>query len=124
MLRKCSLYLPLDLYEDLQALSREHRTSLTDVIRGKILQTKVDSENRHSSSQILSLLQSIHQKLLEQKETSSSQTPSSMNQNSDFLLVEILFLLREFLFERNGQVLRKVDEKLDQHFGKDRRKVL
>ena len=43
--------------------------------------------------------------------------------DSDFTTLETLLLLREFLFERNGQILKKVDEKLDARFGRDRKKA-
>ncbi len=124
LLRKFSLGLPWEMYEELQKIALQQKMSLTDVIRGRILQAQNSSVNTNSLDQILSLLQLIHQKLTEQKEPNSTQAISSENQSSDPLLLEILFLLREFLFERNGQVLRRVDEKLDRHFGKDRKKVL
>ena len=115
MLRKMSLRLPIDIYEELFEEALRLRVSVSDVVREKILSVKHSNLNSSfqppSSSQNEIFKQDIHVK--------EKIYPSEEN---DFVNLEILFLFREFLFERNAQILKKVDEKLDRRFGKDRKR--
>ncbi len=105
MQRKVSFLLPMNTFEDLQTEASKYQISISDLIRERISRPgrfKIDLSN------------------------SVVCAPQPTNQSSEDnpLNLEILLLLREFLFERNAQILRKVDEKLEKRFGKDRKKFI
>jgi hypothetical protein len=111
MLRKITHRLPINLYEDLRDEALKYRISISDVIRGKLLaSTNPDPKKEFAEKQEL------------EKSSASEQT----KQTSEIYLMtlEILLLLREFIFERNAQILKRVDEKMERRFGKDRKKIL
>ncbi len=119
MLRKFSLRLPVDLYEDLREEALRERISLSDVIREDVFRSRKSKGELPQISKIHSNLQeesSTILTLLSQRE--------NLNQENHLMIVETLSLFREFLFERNGQILKKVDEKMEKRFGKERKKIL
>lgn len=103
--KRLSLGLPIDLYEDLREEALKERISIADVIRYKIFRF-----NDLSSKEM-------------EKLSSPVQVPKQEDELKA-VCFEILFLLREFLFERNAQILRKVDERLDKQLGNDRNKFV
>jgi hypothetical protein len=105
MRRRLSLEFPIDMYEDLREEALKHKTSIADVVRQKILKSN-DSIPKKPEEPTLS-----------GKDQKQEDEVLSM-------ILEILLLLREFLFERNGQILKKVDEKMEKRFGKERRKIV
>lgn len=117
MLRKLTHRLPIDLFEELQEEASKHRITMSDLIRGKLLFLKNSNLSFQSP-----LSPGITQN--NSPPPSPPQTTVNQSQETDPAILEILFLLREFLFERNGQILKKVDEKMERRFGKDRKKNL
>jgi hypothetical protein len=105
MRRRLSLGLPINLYEDLRDEAEKHQVSIADIIRQKIIRRDHSIPDQP------------------QKPDPIVQTPKQDDELKAICL-EMLFLLREFLFERNAQILKKVDEKLERRFGKDRKKFL
>ncbi len=105
MQRKVSFLLPMNVFEDLQTEALKYQISISDLIRERI---------------------SRPERFKNDLSNSVACTPQPANQSSEDnpLNLEILLLLREFLFERNAQILRKVDEKLEKRFGKDRKKFI
>lgn len=68
----------------------------------------------------ISISNVVRQKLVSEKII----TPKEKSSELDLVTIEILFLLREFIFEKNGQILKKIDEKMERQFGKERKKIL
>lgn len=108
MQHQISVKVPIDVFESLREEALKHRISISDVVRERILAPQ---------DQLL-LSQAISDG--SNKAKSSQKTFSDI----DLAIIEILFLLREFLLERNGQILKKTDEKMEKRFGKDRKKFL
>jgi hypothetical protein len=108
MQRKISLRLPIDIFEDLRDEALKHRISISDVVRDKILvpRSSIISEKANTPNFL---------------QIENTKEPAN---ESYFATLEILHLLREFLFERNGQILKKIDDKMEKRFGKDRKKIL
>jgi hypothetical protein len=100
MLRKSTLRLPINLYEDLHDEALKYRVSMSDVIRSKLLELKYPIRNEIPQHE-----------LAQQKAEHSCLSEEITKQISEihFATLEILFLLREFLFERNAQILKRVD---------------
>jgi len=96
--------LPIEIFEDLENEAHVHHISISDVVRNRFLQLQ-NFKNGIS------------------KPLPPSAAPSQASE-IDHLACETILLLREFLFERHAQVLKKVDEKMEKRFGKDRRRVL
>ena len=104
MQRKVSLLLPMSVFEDIQTEALKYQISISDLIRERI--SRPERFKNDFSKTVISPAQPISQ-------------PSEEN----LINLEILFLLREFLFERNAQILKKVDERMEKQFGKDRKKI-
>jgi hypothetical protein len=111
MYKQVSIKLPFDIFEDIQDEAKKNHISISDVIRNRLY-----AKSRFTYQHI----QEPQFKNSDEEITKPKSFPSS---DSDFTTFETLLLLREFLFERNGQILKKVDEKLDTQFGKDRKKM-
>lgn len=117
MTKKISLLLPNDIFEGLQREAARDRISISDVIREKILYhentnqlpAQEPSLNSNLQNQIAELLVTLskNEKLVDEAYT---------------VVFETRLLLREFLLERNGQVLRKVDQELKQRAAKEKEK--
>ncbi len=105
MLRKMALRLPIELFEELQREALREKTSISNLVREIILHSKI-SKNDFSNPSI------------------SPQQAPEQSPEENLINLETLFLLREFLFERNAQILKKVDERMEKRFGKDRKKVI
>jgi hypothetical protein len=103
MLRKITLRLPFDIFEDLKEEAQKYCVSISDVIRERLLRPEISNNDFPNLS------------------TSPKQITNQPSEDN-LINLEILFLLREFLFERNGQILKRVDEKMERRFGKDRKK--
>ena len=116
-LRQLSHRLPIDLLEDLREEASKHRITMSDLIRAKLLFLK--DANLNPQPPISSGVTQNNPPM-----PSSSQPTTNHPSEIDLAILEILFLLREFLFERNGQILKKIDEKMEKRFGKDRKKNL
>ena len=120
-LKKVSFRIASTLAEECEREARQLKLPLSHILRDRFLQKgSSDFSNREAYSQIFSQLEFISKNLEQAQSSSTNQNFSSLNHS---LLIEILFLLREFLFERNAQVLKKVDEKLDHLLGKERKKI-
>ena len=105
MQKKVSFLLPFDIFEDLQKEALKYQISISDLIRERISwpeRLKNDSANT----------------------LTPVANPVDSPSEDKLINLEILFLLRDFLFERNGQTLKKISEKMDKYFGKDRKKFL
>ncbi len=105
MLRKMALRLPIELFEALQREALREKTSISNLVREIILHSKI-SKNDFSNPSI------------------SPQQAPEQSPEENLINLETLFLLREFLFERNAQILKKVDERMEKQFGKDRKKII
>lgn len=122
MLRKLTHRLPIDEFEELRKEARERRISISDVIRDKLLRCKnYETKDNHPNfnSREVDLDRSHNQ-----GESGPPEGFAKPNSEMDFAIFEILHLLREFLFERNGQILKRVDEKMEKRFGKERKRIL
>lgn len=105
MRRRLSLEFPIDMYEDLREEALNLKLSIADVVRQKIL---LSNNSRFKKSE----------------EPNSGGKDQKQEDEVRIMTLEILLLLREFLLERNGQVLKKIDEKLEKRFGKERKKIV
>lgn len=104
---RMNIRMPNDIVEKLEVEAKNLHTSIASIIRERVARTfTVKGEDPPS-----------------QPLPTSNQSDASLLECLT-ITTEILLLLREFLFERNAQILKKVDEKMDQHFGKNRKKVL
>ena len=122
-LKKVSFRLPSELVEEYEMKANRFEMPLSHILRDQFLQgSSATDPTSDPSAQILQAIQNIGQKLTELQLSPATETNSSAQDNP--LCLEILFLLREFLFERNAQVLKKVDEKMEKRFGKDRKRIL
>ena len=123
MLKKLTIRLPMEWVERLEAEAKREKTFLANVLRDKISGAKdlqADSSDKVSKDTLL--LEKIDQQLTDLQANHPRTQPSSPQENP--LLIETLFVVRELLFERNAQALRRIDEKIDRLFGKDRIKIL
>lgn len=120
-MKKVSFRLPAELVEECERKAEHFKLPLSHVLRDRFLETTLGNTSTvDASSSLLPALQGIEEKLVAlQVFHPKEAVPSSQD---DPLFLEILFLLRAFLFERNAQILKSVDEKLDRRFGKDRRR--
>ncbi|MFO1464327.1 MAG: hypothetical protein U1F66_11170 [bacterium] len=117
MLRKFSLLLPIEIFKELQAEANREKISISDVVRDKILRSKTPKV-KTSSPPIESkfeTLPSISPFPIEESKIDLSQI--------HFASLETLYLLREFLFERNAQILKRVDDKMGKRFGNERKRI-
>lgn len=105
MQRKVSFLLPIGVFEDIQTEALKYQISISDLIRERI--SRPERFKKDSSNTVVSPAQ-----------------PTSQPPEENLINLEILFLLREFLFERNAQILKKVDERMEKRFGKDRKKII
>ncbi|MCP5468557.1 MAG: hypothetical protein H7A32_04735 [Deltaproteobacteria bacterium] len=109
MKQKVSLRLPNEIFENLRQEALELQISVSDVIRQRIIHFEnVNGKNSFSN-------------FSEQNSQNAISDADSLNPNyeNEFkeiqtIVFEIRLLLREFLFERNAQILRKVDQRLKQ----------
>ena len=119
MTKKISLLLPNDIFEGLQREAARDRISISDVIREKILYhenanqppAQEPSLNPNLQNQIAELFAFFSKKEKRIEETYA-------------VVFELRLLLREFLLERHGQVLRKVDQELKQRAAKEKEKPI
>lgn len=118
MLRKFTLLLPIDVFKDLQAEALRERISISDVIRDKILQAK----NPKLENPIPAEKPKFE--AFTKPDTPPNDQFKTVIPHIDFASLETLYLLREFLFDRNGQILKRVDDKMEKSFGKERKKFL
>ncbi len=119
MTKKISLRLPDDIFEKLSDEAALMRISISDVMREKMLR----EENSNSDSLKLSEPSENLQNQISEILSLVSKNEKNKH-DADPTLIEILFLLRELFLQRDGGVIRKVDAKLDQLFGKERKKIL
>ncbi len=119
MPKKISLLLPNDVFENLREEAARARISVSDTIREKILQYENANPASPPALELSSNLQNQLSEILSLVSKNQKLQPAS-----DPAILEILFLLRELLLQRDGAILRKVDTKLDQLFGKERKKIL
>lgn len=117
MLRKFSLLLPIEMFKELQAEANREKISISDVVRDKILCSKTPKLET-SSPPIESKFETLPSISLPPKEESKFDLSLI-----HFASLETLYLLREFLFERNAQILKRVDDRLEKRFGKERKRI-
>lgn len=117
MLRKFSLLLPIEMFKDLQSEANREKISISDVVRDKILRSKTPRLETSSLT--------IESKFETPPRISPLPTEDSKIDLSllHFASLETLYLLREFLFERNAQILKRVDDRLERRFGKERKRI-
>ncbi len=121
MLRKFTVCLPIEIFEDLREEAAKHRLSISDVVREKILGAR-NVILKTETPAAVSLKNEPAQNQNSSNAVRSEETSKQISEIS-FTTLETLLLLREFLFERNGQILKRVDEKLERRFGRERKKV-
>ena len=122
MLRKLTHRLPIDEFEELREEASKRRISISDVIRDKLLRSKsYESREGHPNH---SFPEFDFDRSHGQGGLGPPERLANPNSEMDFAIFEILYLLREFLFERNGQILKRVDEQMEKRFGKERKKIL
>ena len=119
MPKKISVLLPNDIFENLRQESLKNRISISDVIREKILHY----ENAIPTSAQESSLNSNLQNQIDELLASFSKNEKRVEETYA-VAFEIRLLFREFLLERNGQVLRKVDQEMRQRAAKEREKTI
>ena len=107
MKKKFTTFLPGEILAELRDEAAKYKSSVAEVLRRKLLESK-NLETSQAGSPPPS-------QNLKNESNDSSLYP---------LIVEVLLLLREFFFERNAQILKKVDENLDKRFGKERTKII
>ena len=108
MHHQISVKVPIDVFESLQQEAAKHKVSISDIVRERIMAPENNSlllPNPNSPK-------------------TESVPPIKSFSEIDLSIIEVLFLIRESFLERNGQVLKKIDEKMEKRFGKDRKKIL
>ena len=121
--QKINLRLPAAWVASFRREACQEKTSLSNVIRSKIAGRKDVALDESTEPFELSLwLQKLEEKLLTFQARHSDPNPSSPQENPE--LIETLLIVRELLFERNAQALRRINDKVERLFGKDRRKIL
>lgn len=120
--QKLSLRLPNDVFQNLREEASKHRISVSDVVRERILR------GRNADLKQVSMVHEFSQlrKSTNRPDDEANPIEGLVKRitETDFAIFEILFLLREYLFERNGQILKKIDEKMERRFGKERTRIL
>ena len=104
MLKKVTIRLHDDIYEELVQESKERRISLTDLLREIVIQRKTKSI-------------SGEEKEILPKENEQNKT------ELDLVAVETLFLLRQFLMEKGQQPYSKAHDMMTKKFGPDWKKL-
>ncbi len=120
---KVSFRIHPSLVEECEKEALDLKIPLSHVLRDRFLNqsTSQNYSKLEIDTQIFGSIKSLEEKLdfYQVNQSNSSEVLPTFYP----LLLEILFLLREFLFERNAQVLKTVNEKLDSLLGKERKKV-
>lgn len=117
MLRKFTLLLPIEIFKELQTEAFREKISVSDVIRDKILRAKTPRSGTTTPP-----VESKFEAFTKATTAPIDETKSTIP-DIDFANLETLYLLREFLFERNAQILKRVDERMERRFGKERKKI-
>lgn len=118
---KVSFRLAAELVHECEQEAETLQLPLSHILRDRF-SNKNSTHSTFDTSKIIQSLQNIENKFDHFQSTYFKEASSLSSDNP--LVLEILFLLREFLFERNAQILKKVDEKLEKRFGKERQKII
>jgi len=118
MSQRISVRVPNDVFESLREEAKIHGVRISDVIRDKILPRKFSKQG------IPTQLEEPKFEAFTNAGTTANDESKSTIPHIDFANLETLYLLREFLFERNAQILKRVDDKMEKRFGKERKRVL
>ena len=118
MNHKISVRIPNEIFQSLAEEAKKYGVRVSDIVRNKILPSKNPRADSHAKIE-----DSVNVNGL--RKVSASASPAAENQIPKlyFVALETLYLLREFLFERNGQILKRVDERMEKRFGKERERV-
>ena len=108
MHHQISVKVPIDIFEGLQQEAAKHKVSISDIVRERIMAPENNSL------------------LVPNPNPTKTESESSIQPfcEIDLSIIEVLFLIRESFLERNGQILKKIDEKMEKRFGKDRKRIL
>lgn len=110
MLRKFTVCLPIEIFEDLREEASKHRLSISDVVREKILGSRNAILKAETVAAVIPQNESAQDQA---KNTVPFEETSKQVSEISFRTLETLFLLREFLFERDAQILKRVHEKME-----------
>ena len=118
MSQRISVRIPNEVFQLLREEAKEHGIRISDVIRDKILQAKRPKFENPG------LTEKPKFEAFTRVDIPPIDETKTAIPHIDFASLETLYLLREFLFERNAQILKRVDDKMEKRFGKERKKIL
>lgn len=118
MSQRISVRVPNEVFYALHEEAKIHGVKISDVVRDKILQAKGTKLGKPFLSEESKF------EAFTKPGTGTNHENKFLIPNLDFATLETLFLLREFLFERNAQILKRVDDKMEKRFGKERKRIL
>jgi len=116
MSQRISVRIPNHVFISLREEAKVHGIKLSDVIRDKIIHAN-SRENVIPSVVKESKFEAFTNAGIESNQDTKSTIP-----HIEFAILETLYLLREFLFERNAQILKRVDDRLEKRFGTERKR--
>lgn len=117
MSQRISVRVSNEVFESLCEEAKKYGVRISDVIRDKILPQKypkIEPPTQTEEQKNEAFFQTANASINPTKETIP---------HIDFANLETLYLLREFLFERNAQILKRVDDKMEKRFGKERKRI-
>lgn len=118
MSQRISVRVPNEVFESLREEAKKHGVKISDVIRDKILPKKFAQLPGPTQPQ-----EPIFEAFTKASTVTNEDVKTTIP-NIDFANLETLYLLREFFFERNAQILKRVDDKMEKRFGKERKRIL
>jgi heterodisulfide reductase subunit C len=118
MSQRISVRIPNEVFQSLREEAIKHGVRISDVVRDKILKEKISKVGTSVQAE------EIKFEAFTKPGGELNDKISPNIHHADFAALESLYLLREFLFERNAQILKRVDDKMEKRFGKERKRIL
>lgn len=118
MIHKICVRVSNETFRSLQEEAKKYRVKISVVARDRLMHPNDTLQPKRNFELDEEYIQELVAKEMQQED----KTPEPRSQ-SEFAALETLYLLREFLFERNAQILKRVDDKMEQRFGSFRQKI-
>ncbi len=118
MIHKISMRISNETFRSLQEEAKKYRVKISVVARCRLMQPNeiLPSRKKFDSAEDFS------PGVMTTERGQAEIYPGPRSQ-SEFAVLETLYLLREFLFERNAQILKRIDEKMEKRFGIYRQRI-
>lgn len=118
MIHKISVRISNETFRSLQEEAKKYRVKISVVARDRLMHPSDPLRPKRN----FDLDEEYIRELMAKEMRQEDKTPEPRSQ-SEFAALETLYLLREFLFERNAQILKRVDDKMEKRFGIYRQKI-